>query len=73
MRKFYCINHEFWSLLRPWSSTVRFVLIGFLKNPALHLARSPSSHSYGYASSADRPSCLARFPRNSDPLMQYAG
>jgi hypothetical protein len=52
---------------------VRFVLIGFLKNPASHLARSPLSHSYGYDSAVDRPICLAGFPRNSDPLMQYAG
>jgi hypothetical protein len=44
------MNHGFWDPSAPWSSTVRFVLIGFLKKLALHLAQSPWSHSYGYAS-----------------------
>ncbi len=38
----YCRNQGFLDPSTPLSSTVRFVLIGFLKNPALHLARSPS-------------------------------
>jgi len=52
---------------------LHFVQIGFLKNPASHLERSPSIHSYGYGSSCDSPSCLASFPRNSNSFMQHAG
>ena len=52
---------------------VQIVLIGFLSNLASHLGRSPSIHSNGYGFSADRPTCLARFPRNPDPFMQRAG
>jgi hypothetical protein len=52
---------------------IQIVLIGFLKNLALHLGRSPSIHSYGYGFSGDSPSCLASFPRNSDSFMQLAG
>jgi hypothetical protein len=50
-----------------------FVLIGFPKNLALHLARSRLSHRYRYDSAADRTICLARFPGNSDPLEQFVG
>jgi hypothetical protein len=73
MMSFHCMNHELRGPLTLLFSTARFVLIGFLKNPASHLARSPLSHSYSYDSAADRPICLAGFPRNSDPLVQYAG
>ncbi len=44
--------------------------------PALHPfgARAMhGSHSLPVNGSADRPSCLAGFPGNSDPLMQHAG
>jgi len=64
-----------WSLVHfkgEWFAS-RFILIGFLKNLALHLERSPSIHSYGYGFSGDSPSCLANFSRNPDSFMQYAG
>jgi len=31
------------------------------------------NHSYGYASSVDRPNCLASFALNSESFMQYPG
>ncbi|MDH3465824.1 MAG: hypothetical protein OES26_07930 [Gammaproteobacteria bacterium] len=36
-------------------------------------ALSPLIHSYGYASADDRTGCLARFPLDSEPLMNYPG
>jgi len=48
-------------------------LIGFTPNLALHLERSPSSHSYGYDFSAERPICCAIFTLNPDPFMKYPG
>ena len=43
------------------------------KNLAANLDRSPLMHSYGYASSGDRPTLFAIFPLNFVPFMQYAG
>ncbi len=34
-----------------------------------HFERSTLNHSYGYASSADRPNCLASFTLNSESFM----
>jgi len=65
-------NHD----LRPClsrMSAVRFVLFGFRPPWAVHLDRSASSHSNGYACSADRPTCLAHHALNSEPFMQHAG
>ena len=55
----YLMNHGFWDPSAPRSSTVRFVLIGFLKILALHLARSPSSRSHSYASDSGRNNGMA--------------
>jgi len=52
---------------------LRFVLFGFRLNLASHLERSPLSHSYGYVSADDRPSCLASFTLIPESLVQYAG
>ena len=41
-------------------------LFGFRTNLALHFERSTLNHSYGYASSADRPNCLASFALNPE-------
>ena len=60
-------------LFQTMSLQERFVLIGFLSNLPSHLGPSPSIHSYGYGFSGDSPTCLARFSRNSDSFMQYAG
>ena len=48
-------------------------LFGFRPNLALHFERSALSHSYGYASAAGRPNCLASFALKTEPFMQYAG
>ena len=40
---------------------------------APHLERSPLIHSYGYASTGDRPTCFASLPINSKSFMQYVG
>lgn len=50
-----------------------YVLFDFRTNLALHFARSPSSHSYGYDFSGDRPNCLARFALNLESFMRYPG
>jgi hypothetical protein len=39
----------------------------------LHLCRSPSKHSFGYAFSADRPNCFAHHTLIPAPFMQLAG
>jgi hypothetical protein len=52
---------------------LRFVLFEFRPNLALHLERSPLKHSYGYASTGDRPSCLASYALLLEPFMKYAG
>jgi hypothetical protein len=43
-------------------------LFGFRTNLASHFERSTLNHSYGYASAADRPNCLASFALNSDKI-----
>jgi hypothetical protein len=48
-------------------------LFGFRTNLASHFERSTLNHSYGYASSADRPNCLASFALNSESFTQYPG
>jgi len=40
---------------------------------ASHFERSTLNHSYGYASAADRPNCLASFALNPESFMQYPG
>ena len=52
---------------------VRFVLFGLRAHLALHLERSPSSHSYGYDLAGDRPSCFASSTLIPESFMQYAG
>ena len=52
---------------------IRFVLFGFVKEPASHLGRSPLPHSNGYDPSGDRPTCLAGSPTKSESFVQYAG
>jgi hypothetical protein len=39
----------------------------------LHLCRSPSNHSFGYAFSADQPNCFAHRTLIPKPFMQFAG
>ncbi len=41
----------------PFIATAQFVLFEFRTPLASHFARSPSNHSYGYASSGDRTNC----------------
>ena len=48
-------------------------LFGFRTNLTSHFERSTLNHSYGYASAADRPNCLASFALNSESFMQYSG
>jgi hypothetical protein len=43
-------------------------LFGFRTNLALHFERSTLNHSYGYASAAGRPNCLASFALNPDKI-----
>ena len=57
----------------PRIAEAHFVLFGFRPRRASHLDRSASSHSNGYACSADRPTCLAHHALNSEPFMQQAG
>jgi hypothetical protein len=52
---------------------VQYVLFGFRANLALHLERSPLSHSFGYDSAADRPSCFASYTLIPESFTQYAG
>jgi len=52
---------------------VPFIILGPRTNLALHLGRSPLSHSHGYDPAGDRPTLLARFPLSFVPFMQYAG
>ena len=42
-------------------------LSGFITNLAVHLARSPLNHSYGYASADDRATCCAIFTLKPNP------
>ena len=48
-------------------------LFGFRTNLASHFERSTLNHSYGYASAADHPNCLASFALNPESFMQYPG
>ena len=50
------------------SSDLHTVLFGFWPNLASHLGRSSLSHSYGYASTDDRPTCFASLTQNSDKI-----
>ena len=52
---------------------IRFVLFGFRLNLPSHLERSSLSHSYGYASADDRPTCFASFTLIPESFVQYAG
>ena len=52
---------------------ILFVLFGFRAHLALHLERSPSSHSYGYDSAGDRPSYFASSTLNPESFVQYTG
>ena len=47
---------------------LQFVLFSFRKNRSLHHERSPSTHSYYYVFSVDRPTCLVRFLLNAESL-----
>ena len=51
----------------------QFVLFGFRLNLPLHLERSSLSHSYGYASAEDRPTCFGSFTLIPESVMQFAG
>ena len=57
----------------PHNAAAHFVLFGFSPRWALHLDRSASNHSYGYASAADRSTCFAHHVLHSEPFMQQAG
>jgi hypothetical protein len=52
---------------------IHIILFEFRPNLSLHFARSPSKHSDGYAFSADRPNCLAKFTLILEPFMHYVG
>ena len=65
-------NH-YLRLCRFCKAEVQFVLFGFRPRWALHLDRSTSKHSYGYASSADRSTCFAHHALIPEPFMQHAG
>ncbi len=41
-------------------------LFGSWPTLALHLGRSPLTHSYGYGSAADQPICFARATQDSE-------
>jgi hypothetical protein len=55
------------------ATALHFVLFGFRVRWALHLRRSPSNHSYGYAFSVDRRTCFAQRTLIPKPFMQHAG
>ncbi len=57
----------------PFIAAAQCVLFEFRTPLASHFARSPSNHSYGYASSGDRTNCLASDALILEPFMQYAG
>jgi len=57
----------------PLFSPLQFVLFGLRPHWTSHLCRSPSNHSYGYASSADQPNCFAHHALIPEPFMQFAG
>jgi hypothetical protein len=57
----------------PICAIVQIVLFGLRRFAALHFARSPSSHSDGYAFSADRASLLRRTPLIPESFMKYPG
>ena len=57
----------------PLKEWVHIALLGFVKDLALHLGRSPSIHSNGYESSSDRPTCLTSSFTKSKPFVQHAG
>ena len=65
-------NHDLCLCLHHMAAAC-FVLFGFRARRASHLDRSPTSHSNGYACSADRSTCFARHALNSEPFMQHAG
>ena len=49
------------------------VLFGFRAYLALHLERSPSSHSNGYDSAGDRATCFASSTLNPESFVQQVG
>ncbi len=51
----------------------RFVLFGFSPLVALHFERSPLNHSDRYASSGDRPNCLATNALIPESFMKHPG
>jgi hypothetical protein len=60
-------------LFRPLFSPCQFVLFGLRPRWTLHLRRSPSNHSYGYAFSADQRNCFADHALIPEPFMLFAG
>jgi hypothetical protein len=56
-----------------YGASAQFVLFGVRKNWALYSVRSPSIHSYGYASVGDRTDYLALIRLPSEPFMNYPG
>jgi hypothetical protein len=65
------VGHLALSAFKGWQYGLP--LFGFRPNLALHFERSTLKHSYGYASAADRPNCLASFALNPESFMQYPG
>jgi len=53
--------------------TLHFVLFGLRPRWALHLRRSPSNHSDGYAFSVDQRNHFAHHTLIPKPFMQFAG
>ncbi|MBQ74702.1 MAG: hypothetical protein CMQ20_06710 [Gammaproteobacteria bacterium] len=62
----------FW-VIPSFSLEYSLYLIGFSKNLALPIERTPLNHSYGYDSADVSPICFAGFLLNSDPFMNYPG
>ena len=65
-------NHNLRPCL-PRMTAAHFVLFAFRPRRAVHLDRSASKHSHGYASAADRSTCFAQHALNSEPLIRNAG
>jgi len=65
-------NHN----LRPClhhMAAARFVRFGFRPRRALHLERSASKQSDGYASLTDRSTGFGQHALNAEPFMQHGG
>ena len=58
---------------QPSFSRLQHVLFGLRPRWILHLCRSPSNHSDGYAFSVDQPNCFAHHALIPKPFMQFAG